>query len=120
VRREFPTAGDKLGGRPWDRVPTCFLGPDQSAPDRMPAAGKAVGAVFPGMGLTLRPEAKSRYSGSLHVFTKNRERLLQAEIAHKFLAELLNHREVRGLPNHAQLYASARLHQQIRTKCKFQ
>src|SRR5580704_13742128 len=25
------------------------------------------------------------------VFTKNRERLLQAEVAHKFLAELLNH-----------------------------
>jgi hypothetical protein len=31
------------------------------------------------------------------VFTKNRERLLEAEVAHKFLAELLNHREVRGL-----------------------
>jgi hypothetical protein len=31
------------------------------------------------------------------VFTKNRERLLQAEIAHKFLAEFLNHKEVRGL-----------------------
>jgi hypothetical protein len=31
------------------------------------------------------------------VFTKNRERLLQAEVAHKFLAELLNHKEVRGL-----------------------
>src|SRR5262249_37820943 len=31
------------------------------------------------------------------VFTKNRERLLQAEVAHKFLAELLNHGEVRGL-----------------------
>ena len=29
------------------------------------------------------------------VFTKNRERLLEAEVAHKFLAELLNHREVR-------------------------
>jgi transposase len=26
------------------------------------------------------------------VFTKNRERLLEAEVAHKFLAELLNHR----------------------------
>jgi hypothetical protein len=31
------------------------------------------------------------------VFTKNRERLLEAEVAHKFLAELLNHREARGL-----------------------
>src|ERR1700746_1764660 len=31
------------------------------------------------------------------VFTKNRERLLEAEVAHKFLAELLNHKEVRGL-----------------------
>src|SRR3974390_3811738 len=31
------------------------------------------------------------------VFTKNRERLLQAEVAHKFLAALLNHKEVRGL-----------------------
>jgi hypothetical protein len=31
------------------------------------------------------------------VFTKNRERLLEAEVAHKFLAKLLNHREVRGL-----------------------
>src|ERR1700745_4033452 len=31
------------------------------------------------------------------VFTKTRERLLQAEVAHKFLAELLNHKEVRGL-----------------------
>jgi transposase len=31
------------------------------------------------------------------VFTKNRERLLQAEVAHKFLAELQNHKEVRGL-----------------------
>ena len=31
------------------------------------------------------------------VFTKNRERLLKAEVAHKFLAELLNHKEVRGL-----------------------
>jgi hypothetical protein len=30
------------------------------------------------------------------VFTKNRERLLEAEVAHKFLAELLNHK-VRGL-----------------------
>jgi transposase len=29
------------------------------------------------------------------VFTKNRERLLEAEVAHKFLAELLNHKEVR-------------------------
>ena len=26
------------------------------------------------------------------VFTKNRERLLEAEVAHKFLAELLNHK----------------------------
>jgi transposase len=31
------------------------------------------------------------------VFTKNRERLLAAEVAHKFLAALLNHKEVRGL-----------------------
>jgi transposase len=31
------------------------------------------------------------------VFTKNRERLLRAEVAHKFLAALLNHKEVRGL-----------------------
>jgi hypothetical protein len=31
------------------------------------------------------------------VFTKNRERLLEAEVAHKFLAELLHHKEVRGL-----------------------
>jgi hypothetical protein len=31
------------------------------------------------------------------VFTKNRERLLKVEVAHKFLAELLNHKEVRGL-----------------------
>src|SRR6201993_3126530 len=31
------------------------------------------------------------------VFTKNRERLLAAEGAHKFLAALLNHKEVRGL-----------------------
>ena len=31
------------------------------------------------------------------VFTKNRERLLEAEVAHKFLAELLNHKEVGGL-----------------------
>ena len=31
------------------------------------------------------------------VFSKNRERLLEAEVAHKFLAALLNHKEVRGL-----------------------
>ena len=31
------------------------------------------------------------------VFTKNRERLLDAAVAHKLLAELLNHKEVRGL-----------------------
>jgi len=31
------------------------------------------------------------------VFTKNRDRLLEAEVAQKFLAELLNHKEVRGL-----------------------
>jgi transposase len=31
------------------------------------------------------------------VFTKNRERLLEGEVAHKFLAALLNHKEVRGL-----------------------
>jgi hypothetical protein len=31
------------------------------------------------------------------VFTKNRERLLEPEVAHKFRAALLNHKEVRGL-----------------------
>ena len=31
------------------------------------------------------------------VFTKNRDRLLEAEVARKFLAELLNHKEVCGL-----------------------
>ena len=31
------------------------------------------------------------------VFSKNRDRLLEAEVAHKFLAALLNHKEVRGL-----------------------
>src|SRR6202521_1868724 len=31
------------------------------------------------------------------VFTKNRDRLLEAEVARKFLAELLNHKEGRGL-----------------------
>jgi transposase len=31
------------------------------------------------------------------VFAKNRERLLEAEVAHKFLAQLLNHKEVRKL-----------------------
>src|SRR3954452_12889221 len=31
------------------------------------------------------------------VFTKNRDRLLDAEVARKFLAELLNHKEVRAL-----------------------
>jgi transposase len=31
------------------------------------------------------------------VFSKNRERLLEAEVAHKFLSALLNHKEVRGL-----------------------
>jgi transposase len=31
------------------------------------------------------------------VFTKNRDRLLEAEVARKFLAELLNHRQVRVL-----------------------
>jgi hypothetical protein len=31
------------------------------------------------------------------VFTKNRELLLKAGVAHKFLAELLNHKDVRGL-----------------------
>src|SRR5262249_45927354 len=30
------------------------------------------------------------------VFTKNRERLLEAEVAHKFLAELLNHKDAVG------------------------
>ena len=30
------------------------------------------------------------------VFTKNRNRLLDAEVARKFLAELLNHKEVRA------------------------
>jgi transposase len=31
------------------------------------------------------------------VFTKNRDRLLEAEVARKFLAQLLNHRQVRAL-----------------------
>ena len=31
------------------------------------------------------------------MFTKNRDRLLEAEVAHKFLVELLNHKEVRNL-----------------------
>ena len=31
------------------------------------------------------------------VFSKNRDRLLEAEVARKFLAELVNHQEVRGL-----------------------
>src|SRR5277367_1577221 len=31
------------------------------------------------------------------VFTKNRDRLLEAEVARKFLVELLDHQEVRGL-----------------------
>src|ERR1700716_1856692 len=31
------------------------------------------------------------------VFTKNRDRLLEAEVAGKFLAELLSHKEVRAL-----------------------
>jgi transposase len=31
------------------------------------------------------------------VFTKNRDRLLEAEVARRFLAELLNHKEVRAL-----------------------
>jgi hypothetical protein len=31
------------------------------------------------------------------VFTKNRYRLVEAEVAHKFLAQLLNHKEVRDL-----------------------
>ena len=31
------------------------------------------------------------------VFTKNRDRLLEGEVARKFLAQLLNHKEVRGL-----------------------
>jgi hypothetical protein len=31
------------------------------------------------------------------VFTKNRDRLLEAEVARKFLAEVLNHRQVRAL-----------------------
>src|SRR5262245_33154458 len=31
------------------------------------------------------------------VFAKNRERMLEAEVAHKFLTELLNHKQVRGL-----------------------
>jgi hypothetical protein len=30
------------------------------------------------------------------VFTKNRERLLEARSPHKFLAQFLKHREVRG------------------------
>jgi hypothetical protein len=31
------------------------------------------------------------------VFTKNRDRLLGADVARKFLAELMNHKELRGL-----------------------
>lgn len=31
------------------------------------------------------------------VFSKNRDRLLEAEVARKFLAALLNHKEVRAL-----------------------
>jgi hypothetical protein len=31
------------------------------------------------------------------VFTKNRDRLLEADVARKFLAELLDHNELRGL-----------------------
>src|SRR2546425_7299927 len=31
------------------------------------------------------------------VFTKNRDRLLEADVARKFLAELMNHEELRGL-----------------------
>jgi len=29
--------------------------------------------------------------------SRSRERLLEAEVAHRFLAELMNHKEVRGL-----------------------
>jgi hypothetical protein len=38
------------------------------------------------------------------VFSENRERLLEAEVAHKFLAELLNHKEVRGLRSDEHFY----------------
>ena len=31
------------------------------------------------------------------VFTKNRDRLLEADVARKFLAELMDHNELRGL-----------------------
>jgi hypothetical protein len=31
------------------------------------------------------------------VFTKNRDRLLEADVARKFLAELMEHKELRGL-----------------------
>ena len=31
------------------------------------------------------------------VFTKNRDRLLKADVARKFLAEVMDHRELRGL-----------------------
>jgi transposase len=31
------------------------------------------------------------------VFTKNRDRLLEADVARRFLAELLNHKKLRGL-----------------------
>jgi hypothetical protein len=31
------------------------------------------------------------------VFTKNRDRLLEADVARKFLAELMDHKELRGL-----------------------
>jgi transposase len=33
------------------------------------------------------------------VFTKNRDRLLEADVARKFLAELMHHKELRGLPS---------------------
>jgi hypothetical protein len=42
------------------------------------------------------------------VFTKNRERLLEGKVAHKFLAEFLNHKEVRGLlsPEHFSVHGT--------------
>jgi stress-induced morphogen len=37
------------------------------------------------------------FSMSADVFTKNRDRLLKADVARKFLAELMNHKKLRGL-----------------------
>ena len=42
------------------------------------------------------------------VFTKNRDRLLDAEVARKFLAELLNHEKVRKLLSDEHFYSAFR------------